>query len=348
MGRVKDPELFDLIRDFLTVYLPVHRKVSGHTIRSYRITLNQFLQYLADRKKIAFASVTFSMISRESAEAYLEYICRVRNVSPATRNSRLAAIKSFLSYASGCRPEYIASMNEVQIIKSSKDDPFSKVDFMTEAAVKALMETPDTRTKIGLRDQFFMIMLYDTGGRVQEIIDIRICDIRMGKTASVFLHGKGNRTRQVPLMAGTMEHLKNYLRVFHPEESAASTEFLFYSVRDGVRNQISDDAIRIRFNKYAAKARKNCGEVPENVHPHLWRHSRAMHLYQHGMDLTLVSQWLGHRQLETTLIYAHADTELKRKAIETAMGEKENISFENPEADNRSADEKMKKLYGLK
>lgn len=112
-----------------------------------------------------------------------------------------------------------------------------------------------------------------------------------------------------------------------------------------MRTKICDNTIRVRMNKYASIARKECPEVPEKVHPHLWRHTRAMHLYQHGMDLTLISQWLGHRQFTTTLVYAHADTEAKRKAIEKAMGNDTVCSESSYKLDN---EEKLKRLYGLK
>lgn len=345
MGRIKDTELFMLIKNFLTVYLPVQRKASPHTVTDYRIVLDQFLTFIADRKKIPYLSVTFSMINKTMVEAYLEHLTQEKKFTPATRNNRLAAIKSFVSYAAACRSEYVATMNEISGIKVQKDDPFSKVDYMTEEAVKALLNAPDTTTRIGLRDQFFMILLYDTGGRIQEIIDIRICHIKIGKTASVLLHGKGDETRSVPLMKSTLEHLKNYMNVFHLGESWMSQNYLFYTERKQMKTQICDDTIRVRLNKYAAIARTECPDVPEKVHPHLWRHTRAMHLYQHGMDLTLISQWLGHRQFATTLVYAHADTEAKRKAIEKAMGDDAIYSESSYEIDN---EEKLKRLYGLK
>lgn len=144
-----------------------------------------------------------------------------------------------------------------------------------------------------------------------------------------------------------MEHFKNYMSVFHPNKSYASNDNLFYSQKRGMTSKICDDTIRIRMDIYAAAAREKCAEVPEHVHPHLMRHSRAMHFYQHGMDLTLISQWLGHKNYTTTLVYAYADTEAKRKAIERVMSDSnptENIAAKYIETD----EEVIKKLYGLK
>lgn len=110
---------------------------------------------------------------------------------------------------------------------------------------------------------------------------------------------------------------------------------------------MSDDNVRKFLKKYGEVARMNCLDVPENVHPHLWRHSRAMHLYHHGMALSLISQWLGHSNLETTLIYAYADTEQKRKAIEKSMGREVVAGVDMPKY--RISDEEiLKRLYGLK
>lgn len=217
---------------------------------------------------------------------------------------------------------------------------------MTEAAVKALLEQPDTGTKLGLRDQFLMIFLYDTGARIQEVLDVKLCDIRMDKTPTVTLHGKGRKIRSVPLMKDTVSHLLNYMEIFHKGKPWLSTDWLFYVERKGICGAMCDDTARLRIQKYANAAREKCADVPENVHPHLWRHTRAMHLYQHGMDLTLIAQWLGHKQLETTLIYAYADTEAKRKAIEKAMGTETPWGSENSSY-TVDDEETLKRLYGL-
>ncbi len=349
MGRkikVKDELLFKLIRDFLLVYLPVQRKVSPNTVKNYRMVLNQFISYLARKRNGTIAHVTSAMINRHSVSGFLEEGLHGKEPKISTRNNRLATIRSFLKYASALYPEYIPILSDIALIKTQKDDPFSKVDYMTEEAVTALLNEPDISTKIGLRDRFFMILLYDTGGRIQEVIDIRINDIRIGKVPSVLLHGKGQKNRVVPLMDRTIEHLKQYMKVFHPGTSCASNEYLFYSSYKDEHTKLCDDTIRIRMNHYAATARTKCSDVPERVHPHLWRHTRAMHLYQHGMDLTLVSQWLGHKNYTTTLIYAHADIEAKRNAIEKAMNG--GTPTDRTEIMYTVKDESMiKKLYGL-
>lgn len=344
-GQVKDERLFLLIKNFLLTYLPTQRNSSENMITVYRTALN-LLQFVSNQKHIPVTSVTFDLFSFDMVNAYLDSLTKEKGLSPATRNNRLAALRAFVSYASACYPEYIASAGKLSAIKLQKDDPFAKVAYMSEDAVRAILEEPDVSTKIGIRDQFMMILLYDTGARIQELLDIRICDMKLGQSPQVILHGKGNKVRTVPLMKDTVAHLNNYMNAFHCGEPCTSTQMLFYVVRNGNKNPVCDDTVRLRMQKYAEAARRKCPEIPARVHPHLWQHSRAMHLYQHGMNLTLVSQWLGHANLETTLIYAYADTEHKRDAIEKAMGRNATHGIE-PTKYTVTGEELLKRLYGL-
>lgn len=233
MGKVKDELLFTLLHDFLTIYLPDRRKLSPNTIRSYKTTWNQLLDFTAAERGISALSVTLKLLDRDLIENFLH---KVSANSEATYNTRLAAIKSFFNYASACNPEYISRLNEISAIKSHKLDVFANVEYMSEKAVTALLEAPDIKTKAGIRDQFFMILMYDTGARIQEILNLRGCDIKRGNTPTAILHGKGNKTRVVPLMVITISHFENYLSFFHPGESEFSTEYLFYSVRRNIVN----------------------------------------------------------------------------------------------------------------
>ena len=285
------------------------------------------------------------MINKESVSGYLTWLSEEKKAAVTTKNNRLAAIRAFIDYASACRPEYISLSNELAAIKIQKVVRLSKLDYMSEDAIAALLKVPDTKTREGLRDLVFMIFLYDTGARIQEVLDVRLCDLKFGKTPTVTLFGKGRKIRIVPLMEDTVDHLKNYLSVFHENEPLESKEYLFYVIRKGERRPLNDDTARIRLRKYVGPAKALCREVPDNIHPHLWRHSRAMHLYQHGMDLTMIAQWLGHSNLETTEIYAYADTEAKRRAIEKAVRPK--TSEVVPPKYAVSDEDLLRKLYGL-
>lgn len=345
-AKLRDEKLFKLIRNYLLVYLPVQREASVHTVTDYRTVLSQYLSFAAEKNGIKLNAVTFDMFNRENVDAYLDYLTAEKGFSTATRNNRLAAIRAFVSYASACYPEYMALESELSAIKVQKDDPFSKVDYMTENAVTALLNEPDAKTKIGLRDRFLMIFLYDSGARISEALGVRLRDVKLGNSPQVLLFGKGNKVRAVPLMEKTVEHLQQYIAVFHKEESFTSAVTLFYVLHKGKKEPMNDETVRVRLQKYADSAREKCPEIPQKVHPHLWRHTRAMHLYQHGMDLSLVSQWLGHANLSTSLVYAYADTQHKRDAIEKAMGG-EHSGITDTTLCTVDDDELLKKLYGM-
>lgn len=347
MGRIKDEAFFQMVHDYLKIYLPSQMCASAHTVRAYRMALDQLLEYTAAGRGIPIHEVTFSMLDSSTVSGYLDWLVAEKKCSASTRNHRFACIRSFFRYAAAVNPENIILQAGLDKIPKQKQERLAGVDYMSETAVKALLEQPDTKTRKGIRDQFFMVLMYDSAARIQEMLDLRVCDIRLGNTPTATLMGKGSKVRSVPLMPETINHFRNYMGLFHPDEQPHSRQPLFYVEQCGARHPMSDDNVRKFLRKYGASARKNCPEVPENVHPHLWRHSRAMHLYQHGMALSLVSQWLGHSNLETTLVYAYADTEQKRKAIEKSMGREVVAGIDIPKYSVSDKDI-LKKLYGLK
>jgi len=348
MAGVIDTTLFGLVHDFFKVYLPNQKKSSPHTIRAYQTALESLFDFIKEKRNISLSEITFEMIDNKLLTMFLDSL-EENGCSISTRNHRLNCIRSFYIYAAGMDSTSVVYRAEILKVPRKKTDKPDFVDYMSEAAVKALLEQPDTLTKKGVRDQFLMLLMYDTAARIQEILSIYLCDIRLGKTPTIILRGKGSKIRTVPLMKQTVEHFENYTRIFHSEESDYSQQPLFYSDRRGEKSALDASTVRKMIAAYGETAREKCADIPQKIHPHLFRHSRAMHLYQHGMDLTLISQWLGHAQLDTTLIYAHADTEHKRKAIENATAKDSPLKNRlNAERYTVSDDDMLKKLYGLK
>lgn len=152
-----------------------------------------------------------------------------------------------------------------------------------------------------------------------------------------------NKTRVVPILPKTAEHLRSYLKKFHPAENRKRDDYVFYAY-GGPQRPMSPDTVAAFVKKYGESARHVCTSIPERVHPHMLRHTRAMHLYQDGVPLAMVSEFLGHAQIETTKIYAHADTEMKRKAIQQAANK---LNDTIPDALwNTDDEEMMLKLRG--
>jgi site-specific recombinase XerD len=349
MPRLADKSLFGLIHDFFKVYLPNQRRCSPHTIAAYRQSLEQLIDYVKGKNRIPIQDVTFEMLDAASVLQFLDALEAERGCSISTRNHRLTAIRSFFSYAAMMDVTVVAFLADLKKISVKKPVTAVAVKHMSEDAIKAILAQPDMTTDRGLRDRFFMILLYDTGARMQEMIDTRLRDLRLGKTPTIVLRGKGGKARTVPLMDRTVDHLRQYLDVFHRNCSLATDEHLFYVATHGQRNPPSHDCIGKFLKKYGEMAGKICREVPSNVHCHLWRHSRAMHLYQNGMDLTMIAQWLGHANLESVLIYAHADTEHKRKAIAAATQQSDTLRNTLDSSKFTITDEdQLKRLYGLR
>jgi len=346
MLKLKDPLLFKLIHSFLTEYLPNQRAYSNNTIKSYRTALSCFLTFASERKKIPLSQLTFDLLNQEMVKQFINSLEQSKQNMVSTCNHRLACIRSFFKYASAMEPTLTIHLLEIEKVPI-KNTPKQSIEYMSETAVSTILSIPDITTEKGIRDQFLMVMLYDTGARIQEILSLKIEDVHLGKTPIIFVTGKGNKKRSIPLMKQTVKQFSRYMNIFHP--SSESSEYLFYVVQKGFQQKMSDDNVRKLLHKYGEQARQICSEVPKNIYPHLWRHSRAMHLYQHGMDLTLISQWLGHAHLETTLIYAYADAEHKRQAIEKATPSDSPI-YSNGGAKRFRIDDEtlLKKLYGLK
>jgi site-specific recombinase XerD len=341
--------LFAHIHDYLKVYLPKQRNLSKHTINSYRGALELLVDFVKTQKQVPLTDVTFEMLTAGTITAFLNSLESDRGCCVSTRNTRLAAIRAFVKYTADRDISTAAVLKELKNVAVKKPDKVEVIDYMSMTAISAIVEQTNAGSPNGLRDRTFLILMYDTGARVQEMIGITLRDLRFGRTPTIILHGKGRKTRTVPLMERSVQHLQKYLAEFHPDTPRFSEFPLFYVVTHDEPHPLTDRRIRYLLKDYAGKAREHCPEVPENVHPHMFRHSRAMHLYQNGMDLTLVSQWLGHLNLETTQVYAHADTEHKRAAIAAATPPDTPLySKLNPERFTVNDEEILKRLVGLR
>ena len=346
MAKNKLNKLLACVRDYLMEYLPNQKNSSEHTIISYRTSLNSFFDHLTKERNVKLKDVQFDMVTKELVISFLDSV-EASGSSASTRNHKLQAIRSFLKYAASCDVAQAAYYSEIMDIPKKKHSTSLTVDYMTPDDTKLLLSMPDGHTAKGIRDMFIMVLIYDSAARVQELVNIRIKDVHDIASPSLDLYGKGRKKRTVPLMPATMEHYYRYMEVFHPQTGNDPEEPLFYTERKGIRCAISDDTIRVFMKKYADMARLHSSTIPESVYPHLLRHSRAMHLYQNGMDLSLIAQWLGHADIKTTLIYAHADMDMKRKAISQATdGYATQAELAPPKYDIND-DEVLKRLISL-
>jgi site-specific recombinase XerD len=273
------------------------------------------LGYVAEHHHVAVEKVTFTMIDRATVTGFLDHMRATKSWTPSTRNQRLACIRSFFAYAAAAEPTLTIYLADLAAIPRLKALAAAPVKYMTTDAVTALLATPDPGTRNGLRDQFFMILMYDLAARNAEMLALNLADIDT-KRLTADLLGKGSKPRRLPITSETAQHFGRYAAVFHPSPEPATP--MFYTVRSHHPTRMSDDNVARFIHQHAATAKARCPDVPARVHPHMLRHSRAIHLYQAGLPLALLTEWLGHADPETTLIYAHADTEMKRHALEKA------------------------------
>lgn len=340
---------FKMTQSFLVSYLPAQKGASEHTVRAYKMSLNKFLDYACKMKGVKLQDFHFGIVKRALIEEYLQYLETEESYSVSSRNLRLAAIKSFCKFAAQRDITVMACYQEVSLIPIKKEADH-EIEIFPEDALKAILDAPDITRRNGQRDRVLMIFLYDTAARLQEVLDLNLNNLVLdpknapGKS-TVSIMGKGKKYRKIPLMEKTVEHLKNYISAFHQDDVNAP---LFYSTRKGQKERLSQDAVQKFLRKYSTMAKTECPSMPDNPYPHMFRHTRATDLYRGGMPISLVSEWLGHEDIKTTMkYYASANTEMKAEAVKKATSNlnpaiQAKVSYE-PEYD----DETLKRLYGL-
>lgn len=315
---MKPTDFSRYISDFISRYLPNEKGASVNTIAAYRDTFVLLLKFIQELKQIKVEKLTLNSITKETVLAFLEWLQEERKCSSSTRNSRLAAIHSFYSYL---QHESLDHLHECQKILSIKFKKVKKetMSYLTLEGLKLLLQQPDITTHRGRRDLALLSLMYDTGSRVQEIIDLTPSSLRLSKPATVKIIGKGNKARLVPMLDAQTGHLKSYLKENRLDEPFANHYPLFCNSR---KEKLTRAGINYILDKYATSARaENPIIVPDNISCHSLRHSKAMHLLQAGVNLVYIRDILGHVSVITTEIYARADSKQKRDALEKAYVE---------------------------
>ncbi len=302
------------LTDFLSVYLIGQRNASKNTLYAYKDTFKLLLKYCQNEKGIAIERITIDLLTAELIKDFLNWLEQERKCSISTRNQRLAAIHSFFRYIQVEDPAGIYSFQKVISIPIKKSKK-KVIEHLSPEVIKLILEQPDKNSVKGRRDLTLMSILYDTGARVQELIDIKINDIRLDSPSVLSLTGKGNKVRRVPLMKNTAALIQKYLSENHLNIDWKNQYPLFSNSQ---QNKLTKEGVSYILDKYVKMARTKSRAFPERVSPHVLRHSKAMHLLQAGVNLIYIRDYLGHVDLKTTEIYARTDTETKRKAIENA------------------------------
>lgn len=313
---MKQTDFAKTLTRYMTDFLPGQRNVSPNTILSYRDTFKQYLTFMQEEQRIRPERISLASTTALSIKDFLQWLETSRNVCISTRNQRLAAIHSFFRYAQTENPEILFESQKILGIPfKRKQQP--TIPHLSINQLAYLLEQPDTSTKRGRRDLALMAVLYDAGARVQELIDLKVCEVRLAPPVTITLTGKGNKKRNVPIMSKTGSLLEGYMAENHLLENGRQQSPVFYNSR---YQAFTRPGITYILSKYFKQAKlSRITEVfPDELHPHMLRHSKALHLLESGVNLIYIRDLLGHVSVTTTERYLKSDTELKRKVLEAA------------------------------
>ena len=300
---------------YLSKYLPGKAGIRRNTILSYRDTFTLLLRFCSEEKAMAIEKITLKSMTKNLINEFLDWLEAQRGCAVSTRNQRLAAIHSYFRYLQIEEPGHMLMCQQILSI-SMKRTGRKVINYLTLDAIKIILEAPDTTCLMGRRDLVLLTLLYDAGARVQEIADLTVADVRLENPPTVKLTGKGNRSRLVPLMTPTAKLVEQYLSDHDLKHAEYYRHYMF---QNQSRSKLTRAGIAYILHKHVETARMLHPELlPRKISPHCFRHSKAMHLLQAGVNLVYIRDFLGHVSIKTTEIYARADGLMKRSALEKA------------------------------
>lgn len=310
------------IRDFFSNYLPQLRGMSSHTILSYRDSLKLLLQFLAQQKNVSVSDLIIENIGIAEVIAFLDHLEVNRHNGIGTRNIRLSAIHSFFRYVAGICPEHLDQSQRILSIPF-KHTTTRTVEYLEFEEIMAVLQAVDRSQLDGRRDYALLALMFNTGARVQEIVDLKANDLQLSKPFSVRIFGKGSKERICPIWAETAHVLREYV-----EEQGIDVRnpvTLFSNHRGHPLTRFGVRYILAKYLRNAADIQPSLGK--KRLHPHSMRHSTAVHLLKSGADLSTIAHWLGHVSINTTNKYAAIDLEMKRQAVAKAkpLGDETNF-----------------------
>ena len=300
---------------FLSSYLPNEKGASHHTIAAYRDTFLLLIGFVKEQRGIPVEKLTLDAIHRETVTAFLDWLQLERKCGNATRNARLAAIHSFYHFLQYERIDHLYPSQQILSI-SFKRTRQPVMSYLCVEGIKLLLQQPDGKTRKGRRDLALLSLMYDTGARVQEVIDLVPGAVRLNGPPTVRIRGKGGKVRLVPMLDAQVEHLKSYLKEHELDSPSANHYPLFFNSR---KEKLTRAGVHYIVKKYSASARaKDSSLIPDKISCHSLRHTKAMHLLQAGVNLVYIRDILGHVSIKTTEVYARADSQQKRQALKAA------------------------------
>lgn len=325
------------LKGFFTEYLSAERGVSSNTMRSYGTAFASYLDFMKEKRKVKAEDLCLDHINRKNVLDYLDWLQETKGSSVSTRNQRLAAIHAFCRYMQYEDVTRLQQWQEILGIKVKKTIK-ATMNYLTLDAIKHLLAQIPRNTLGGRRDLALLSLLYETGARVSELIGLRPVDVYLPKPSYVILFGKGSKKRIVPIQDAEVTILEKYMDENHLLEQRMNQRPLF---QNGRGDKLTAAGITYILKNYATMARNSSVNlIPDVISPHCLRHSKAMHLLQAGLNLIYIRDILGHVSIQTTEVYARADSKQKRAALESAYTDI--LPAENEKTPSWEADPELK------
>jgi integrase/recombinase XerD len=313
MKRQKPTALGHALVGFFDDYLPSQRGMSPHTIHSYRDSLLLLLRFVASDSGRRIEQLEINDVSSDRVVKFLKFLETDRKNGIATRNARLSAIHVFARYLAARKPEFLGSLQRVIGIPFKRGARDSPIEYLQRPELDALLKSIDRSRPTGKRDYALFALMFNTGARVQEILNLRRCDLRLDAPFQVRLLGKGNKVRLCPIWPAVANVIRTLIDQQQSAPGDPSQTLMFTNARG---QPLTRFGVRYLLRKYVSVASRSLPTLADRrIHPHSLRHSTAVAMLKAGVDFATISQWLGHASLNTTMRYARADIDLKRQAL---------------------------------
>jgi len=344
--KAKDSNLIAIMGEFMRTYLPSVRNRDDDTVASYRYSINLFVAYLESENNVTVLTMQASDFSQKNIVGFMAWLKSDRNNVATTINHRLSDIRGFCKYLYKKHAIALDEYESIREISDVADDRIIDFTWLSVNDVCMILKSTESN-RDGIRDRFLLSLLYESGARINEVLSLKLLDIKRTSNNEVDVHfyGKGKKHRITPLSKEIWSQFDRYCEKYHSDRNPEN--LVFYSYRNGRRNKMSSDNVSRILEGCEEKVR-NSNPNLIHLHSHLFRRTRAMHLYQAGVPLPIISEWLGHSNIETTRFYAKVTDKMKREALHK-LSDSDSSVFKDDVAFKYANDKDViKRLCGLK
>ena len=321
-SKIESEKLLRYVNKFLYEYAPSVKTESKCTLKNYGISLDLYLLWLEDVKGVSDITVSTECFEAKMIEEWIAWLKTERDNTNDTCNVRLGSLRTFIRYLSKQDPKYRYLYADSKLVCRQKKTK-NKEEAMTRQAVETLFETPNTKTISGRRYALMMVLFYSTGVRIDELLSLTIGKINLtSENPHIKVIGKGNKPRTLTLLSEPARLMQAYINlVFGTSPDPAA--YVFFTNHKGSYQKMSQNAVRNQLKRYAATAHEHCPDVPLDLHPHLFRRSKATHMLEDGASILQISEFLGHENISTTMHYLNISLQQKDQAMQTLESEEQ-------------------------